>query len=88
MLEVHVGARGPESILQVLSGNYFAGVLQQHGEYANRLPAELNPKAVLLQLAGLGAKLECSKPEDPVRGARFRPANHGRHVLEVRFYTR
>jgi hypothetical protein len=58
MLEVHVGARRPEPRLKLLSGDYLAGAIQEHDKHADRLAAELNPKAVLPQFACWDMELE------------------------------
>jgi hypothetical protein len=87
MLEVHVGARRPEPRLKVLSGDYLAGVFQEHGKHADWLAGEFDPKAVLPQFARLDMELKCSKPENPAGGARVRPGCHARHLFAVRFYT-
>ena len=57
------GMGGPEPLLQSLAGDHFAGPLQEHGQHADRLTAELNPNAVFSQIALLGMELERSKPE-------------------------
>jgi len=73
MVEVHEGIAGPDSSLQLLAGNYFAGSFQQGREDLERLLLQLQLSAVFQQLAA--ARIECAIPESPklFRLPHFRP---------------
>src|SRR6185312_3046181 len=47
VFEIDVSTRRPEVVLQFFAGDHLAGALQEHGQYANRLAAELDSKSVL-----------------------------------------
>jgi hypothetical protein len=74
VVKVHKGALGPESLLQLLPGDHFAGALEQHGQDLQRLAAQPELYPVLAQL--LGPKVKFKGPEAldmcrPIQGNLF-----------------
>jgi hypothetical protein len=61
VLEIHVGAAGPETGSQVASFHYGAWLLQKHGQDLKRLLRETDLQSVLAQFGGIEIYLKSAE---------------------------
>jgi hypothetical protein len=59
VLEIHVGATGPEAGSQVASLHYGSRLIQKHGQHLKRLLRQTNFQPMLAQFGGIEIHLEC-----------------------------
>jgi hypothetical protein len=63
VIEIHKGVRGPELKAQLLAGDEFAGLFQQHAQHSQRLALQPDPASLFVKFSRAEVDLEVSEAE-------------------------